>query len=91
MGLNLLFIMRNIYFNSNLNPLVKSLAAAEAPSLKISSMEHLSNDHNDHPNLYENSHKLCDEAGNPLLCLKESQWKLGQQHDQNSPMEEKPV
>ena len=24
-------------------------------------MEHLSNDHKDHPNQHENSHKLCDE------------------------------
>ena len=26
-------------------------------------MEHLSNDHKDHPNMHENSHKLCDETG----------------------------
>ena len=25
-------------------------------------MEHLSNDHEDHPNLHENGHKLCDET-----------------------------
>ena len=24
-------------------------------------MEHLSNDHEDHPNQHENSHKLCDD------------------------------
>ena len=24
-------------------------------------MEHLSNDHEDHPNQHENSHKLCNE------------------------------
>ena len=24
-------------------------------------MEHLSNDHKDHPNQHENSHKLCDD------------------------------
>ena len=26
-------------------------------------MEHLSNDHKDHPNQHENSHKLCHETG----------------------------
>ena len=29
-------------------------------------MEHLSNDHEDHPNQHENSHKLCDEMGHPV-------------------------
>ena len=46
-------------------------------------MEHLSNDHEDRPNQHDNSHKLCDETGHPLLNLMESQWKLRQQHDQN--------
>ena len=42
-------------------------------------MEHLSNDHEDHPNQHENSHKLCNEMGHPVLNLIESQWKLRQQ------------
>ena len=46
-------------------------------------MEHLSNDHEDHPNQHENSHKLCDETGHPVVNLMESQWKLRKQHDQN--------
>ena len=46
-------------------------------------MEHLSNDHEDHPSQHENSHKLCDETGHPVVNLMESQWKLRQQHDQN--------
>ena len=50
-------------------------------------MEHLSNDYKDHPNQQENSHKLCNGTGHPILCLTESQWKL-RQHDQNFPMEE---
>ena len=49
-----------------------SLATAEAP------MEHLSNDHKDHPNQHENSHKLCSEMGNPVVNLMESQRKLRQ-------------
>ena len=48
---------------------------------------HLSNDHEDRPNQHKNSHKLCDEAGHPLLSLLESQLKLKQQHDQNLQME----
>ena len=52
-------------------------------------MEHLSNDHEDHSNLPENSHKLCDETGHPVLSLLESQWKQRQQLDQNFLMEGK--
>ena len=40
-----------------------SLAATETSNLKISPMEHPSNDHEDHSNQHENSHKLCDERG----------------------------
>ena len=42
-------------------------------------MAHLSNDHKDHRNQHENSHKLCDETGHPVFSLKESQQKLRQQ------------
>ena len=48
-------------------------------------MEHLSNDHQDHPNQHENSEKLCDEMGHPVDNLMESQWEL-RQLDQNFPM-----
>ena len=54
-------------------------------------MEHLSNDHEDHPNQHENSHKLCDEMGHPLLSLTKSPWKPRQQHDQNFPQEGEPL
>ena len=54
-------------------------------------MEHLSNDHEDHPNQHRNSHKPCDEKGYPVLSLLESQWKLRQKHDQNFPKEGKPL
>ena len=54
-------------------------------------MEHLSNDHKDHPNQHENSHKLCDEIGHHIVNLMESQWKQRQQHDQNFSMEGKPL
>ena len=54
-------------------------------------MEYLSNDHEDHPNQDENNHKPHNEMGYPVLSLLESQWKLRQQHDQNFPMEGKPL
>ena len=43
-------------------------------------MEHLSNDQKDGPNPQENSHKLCNETGHPVVNLMQSQWKLRQQH-----------
>ena len=54
-------------------------------------MEHLSNYHKDHPNQHKNRHKPHNETGHPVLSLLESQWKLRQQHDQNFPMEGKPL
>ena len=52
-------------------------------------MEHLSDDHKDHLNPKENSHKLLhDEKGHPFLSFNESRLKL-RQHDQNLSMERK--
>ena len=53
-------------------------------------MEHLSNDHEDRPNQYENSHKLCDKPVHPVVNLRESKWKL-RQHHQNFSKEGKPL
>ena len=53
-------------------------------------MEHLLNDHEDQPNQHNNSHELCDETEHPVLSLLGSQWKL-RQHDQNFPLEGKPL
>ena len=53
-------------------------------------MEHLSNDHKDHPNQHENSHKLCNEMEHSSVNLMESQWKLRQQHH-SFPVEGKPL
>ena len=52
-------------------------------------MEHISNGHEGRPNQHENSHQLCDEMGQLVLGLTESQWKLRQLNDQNFPMEGK--
>ena len=54
-------------------------------------MEYLLNDHEDYANHHESSHKLYDEMGHPDLTFIESWWKLSQQHDQNFPMEGKPL
>ena len=54
-------------------------------------MEHISNDHEHHPDKHKNNHKLCDATGHPIVNLAERQWKLRQQHDQNFPMEGKPL
>ena len=53
-------------------------------------MEHLSDDHEDHPSQRKKSHKPRDEMGYPVLSLLEGQWKLRQQH-QNFRMEGKPL
>ena len=53
-------------------------------------MEHLSNDHEDRSNQHKNSHKQCNESGHPVVNMMESQRKL-RQHDQNVPMEGKPL
>ena len=34
-------------------------------------MEHLSNDHEDHPNQHKTNQKLCDETRHPILSLTE--------------------
>ena len=57
-----------------------SQVEAEAPTLNTSPNEHLSNDHEEHPNQPENSHKLCDETGHPVVNFMESQQKPRQQH-----------
>ena len=41
-------------------------------------------------NQHENNHKLCNEIGSLVLSLLGSQQKL-RQHDQNFPMEGKPL
>ena len=54
-------------------------------------MEHLSNDQKDGPTQYKNGYKLRDEMEHPVVNWMESQWKLRQQHDQNFPMDGKPL
>ena len=82
------YILRDIYINSNLNPLTKFTRSSRITGFEdILPLEHLWNDLKDRPNQHENSQKLCDEMGYPFVNLMESQWKLRQQHDLNFPME----
>ena len=53
-------------------------------------MEHLSNDHEDHPHQHENNHKPHNGTRHPVLSLLKRQWKM-RQHDQNFPIEGKPL
>ena len=48
-------------------------------------------DHKDHPNQHENNQNIYDEKGYLPLSFKENQWKLGEQHDQNSPIKGVPL
>ena len=54
-------------------------------------MENLLNDHQDQPNQHEFSHKQCHETRHPVVNMMGDQWKPRQQHDQNFPMEGKPL
>ena len=87
---NLILTMRDIYINSNLNQLTKFTSRSGNTKFR-DILEHLSNDHRDHANQQENSHRLCSEMRHSLLSLKKSQWRQRQQHDQDFPIEEKPL
>ena len=64
-------------------------AVAKASSYKISA--DVLNYFKDHPNQPKNNQKLSNEQEHYFLSLKENQWKLRQQHDQNSSKEWKPL
>ena len=80
MRLNLIFTVRNIHMET-LETLTKSNSTCGSTEFK--DVIPSKNDHKHHSNQHENSHKLQNKKGQPLLSLKESQWKLRQQHDQN--------
>ena len=60
MRFDLIFMMKDKYISSNLNPL-KNALVAELASL-FPPVEHLSNDHEDNSNQHRNNHKLCNET-----------------------------
>ena len=67
---DLVFTMRDIYTNSNVNLIPWSSTLSTDLSL--------STDYGDHLNPHESNHKLYDEMGHLFLSLKEIQWKLRQ-------------
>ena len=74
-SLPLIHLVRNIYINSNLNPLAKFTSSSRSTEFKhiLPWNEDLSNDPEDGPNQHENSHKLCDGMGHPVRNLMGSQ------------------
>ena len=80
MRLNLIFTVRNIHMET-LETLTKSNSTCGSTEFK--DVIPSKNDHKHHSNQHENSHKLRNKKRQPLLSLKERQWKLRQQHDQN--------
>ena len=58
--LGLIFTMKGIYINSNMNPLSKFTSSSRSTKCK-ENLSHLSNDHKDGPNQHKNSHELCKE------------------------------
>ena len=85
---DLILTMRDIYIYCNMNPLKKFTSSRSTEFKDIFPWMILPNDHEDHPNQHENSHKLCDGMGQLVLRLLESQWKLRQQYGQNSQWKE---
>ena len=84
----LILSMRDIYINSNQYPKSKFTSSNRSTDFKytlwnISQMVKKT--------VLENNHKQCDETGHPVVNMMESQCKLRQQHDQDFPMEEKPL
>ena len=92
MRFDLILTMRDIYINSNLNPLTKFTSSSRSTEFKdilpwnISQMIMKTI-----PISTRIVIKPHDETGLPVLSLLESQWKLRQQHDLNFPMEGKPL
>ena len=79
MRLDLIFTIRDIYINYNLDPLRKFRTSSWKRLVQqYPPIEHLSNDHEDRPNQNENSHNhvivivMCGEKEHPLLSLKEN-------------------
>ena len=71
---NLIVLMRDIYINSNLNPITRFTRSSRSTEFKdIPPCNIFEIDHKDHLNQQEDSYKLCNETGHPFLNLLESQ------------------
>ena len=90
MRLDLIFSMRDIYINSNLNPFTKITSSSRSTKPKdILSWKIFQMITKTTPISKRIVISYCDETGHPIVNLMESQWKVRQQHDQNFPMEGK--
>ena len=87
--LDLILTMRDI--NSNLNPITKFTSISRNAEFKNILPWNYLNQHKNHSIHHENRHRLCDKTRHPIVSLMESWRKLRQQHDQNFPMEGKPL
>ena len=90
-GDGLILSIRDIYIDSNLNPLTKSTNSSRSTKFKDILLWKITQMITDHPNQHENGHKQCNEMGYPIVSMMERQWKLRQQYDQYFPMEGKPL
>ena len=88
--LSLIFTMRDICINSNLDPLTKFSSSSRSTTFKNILHGTFSNDPKDHPCQHKNNQELCNEKEHSILHFKESQRKLRQQNDLNFPNERKP-
>ena len=81
--------MRDI--NSNLNPITKFTSISRNAEFKDIIPWNYLNQHKNHSIHHANRHRLCDKTRHPIVSLMESWRKLRHQHDQNFPMEGKPL
>ena len=88
--LDLILSMKDIYINFNLNPLKKLISSNRSTDFNDILLWNISLKWSQRPS-HQNSHKLYNETGHFVVNLIENQWKLRQQHDQNFPMERKPL
>ena len=79
--LDLIFSMKNLYINCNLNPLTKFTSTEFKNILPWNISQMISK------TIRISTSKLSNETGHPVMNLMESQWRLRQQHEENLPME----
>ena len=83
MRLGLIFTLGDIYINSHLKPLTKFSTNSRTTEFKDFFLWNITQIISKTISISTKIDKLCDEKEHPLLSLKESQWKLRHQHDQN--------
>ena len=82
MRLDLIFSMKDIYINSNQNPLTKFTSSSRSTKFKDVLSWNISQMITKTIPISTRTVISCDETGHPVLYLLESQWKLRKQYDQ---------